>query len=152
MSSLRHIYAEKSLSQIPRLLGNMDRNQFSPTYGCFHRDYWLDKTSDFPDAVRQFGVQSLAIVYKEDFPNNIYRGKEKVKDWAIAGLDFWTKIQHRDGSFDEFYPYERGWVGPTAFTTFTSIEAYKLLKDEMPSLVEERVLKAIKRAAYFIIK
>ena len=69
MNSLRHFYAEKALSQIPRLLGNMDRNQFSPTYGCFHRDYWLDKTSDFPDAVRQFGVQSLAIVYKEDFPN-----------------------------------------------------------------------------------
>ena len=130
----------------------MDRNPFSPTYGCFHRDYWLDKTSDFPDAVRQFGVQSLALVYKGDFPNNIYSGKEKVKDWAIAGLEFWAKIQHKDGSFDEFYPYERGWVGPTAFTTFTSIEAYKLLKGEIPSLLEKRILKAIKKSAYFIIQ
>ena len=152
MNSLRYVYAEKALSQIPRLLGNMDRNPFSPTYGCFHRDYWLDKTSDFPDAVRQFGVQSLALVYKEKFPNNIYRGKDKVKDWAIAGLDFWTKIQHKDGSFDEFYPYERGWVGPTAFTTFTSIETYKLLKGAIPTEVEERILVAIKKAAYFIIK
>ena len=130
----------------------MDRNPFSPTYGCFHRDYWLDKTSDFPDAVRQFGVHSLALVYKENFPDNIYRDKSKVRDWAIAGLDFWAKIQHKDGSYDEFYPYERGWVGPTAFTTFTSIEAYKLLKDEIPELVRERVFKAIKNSAYFIMK
>ena len=152
MNSLRQIYSEKALSQIPRLLSNLDRNFYSPTYGCFHRDYWLDKTSDFPDAVRQFGVQSLALVYKEDFPNNIYRNKDKVRDWAIAGLDFWAKIQHKEGSFDEFYPYERGWVGPTAFTTFTSIEAYTLLREEIPEEVSERVLRAIKKAAYFIIK
>ena len=105
MNSLRPIYADKAISQIPRLLGNMDRNVFSPTYGCFHRDYWLDKTSDFPDAVRQFGVHSLALVYVEDFPNNIYKGKEKIKNWAIAGLEYWAKIQHKDGSFDEFYTY-----------------------------------------------
>ena len=62
------------------------------------------------------------------------------------------KIQHKEGSFDEFYPYERGWVGPTAFTTFTSIEAYTLLREEIPEEVSERVLRAIKKAAYFIIK
>ena len=152
MNSLRYVYAEKALSQIPRLLGNMDRNPFSPTYGCFHRDYWLDKTTDFPDAVRQFGVHSLALVYKEDFPNNIFRSKDKVRDWAIAGLDFWSKIQHKDGSFDEFYPFERGWVGPTAFTTFTSIEAFKILKNEISQLTEEKILVAIKKAAYSIIK
>lgn len=150
MAALRDVYAQKALSQIPRLLGNQDRNAFSPTYGCFHRDYWLDKTSDFPDAVRQFGVQALALVYKYDFPGNIYRGQPKVRDWAIAGLDFWASIQHKDGSFDEFYPYERGWVGPTAFTTYTAIEAYQLLKDEIPADVAERVCAAIQRAAYFI--
>ncbi|MBC8490687.1 MAG: hypothetical protein H8D45_32120, partial [Bacteroidetes bacterium] len=88
MNSLRCVYAEKALSQIQRLLGNMDRNPFSPTYSCFHRDYCLNKTSDFPDAVRQFGVHALALVYKEDFPDNIFRNKDKVRDWAIAGLDF----------------------------------------------------------------
>jgi hypothetical protein len=112
------VYAQKALNQLPRLLGNLDRNPFSPTYGCFHRDYWLDKTSDFPDAVRQFAVHALALVYKYDFPGNLYQGQPKIRDWAIAGLDFWARIQHRDGSFDEFYPYERGWVGPTAFTTY----------------------------------
>ncbi len=149
-ATLRDEYAEKALSQIPRLLGNMDRNPFSPTYGCCHRDYWLYKTSDFPDAVRQFAVHALAMVYKFDFPGNIYKGKDKVRDWAIAALDFWASIQHEDGSFDEFYPYERGWVGPTAFTTFSSIEAYSLLLDEIPRDVAERVRRTIDRAATFI--
>jgi len=148
--ALRDIYAHKAIVQIPRLLSLQDRNPFSPTYGCFHRDYWLDKTSDFPDAVRQFGVQALALVYKHDFPGNIYKGQPKVRNWAIAGLDFWARIQHKDGSFDEFYPYERGWAGPTAFTTYTAIEAYRLLEDEMPTDVGNRVLGAIRRAAHFI--
>lgn len=150
MSSLRDVYAQKALSQLPRLLGNQDRNPLSRTYGCFHRDYWLDKTSDFPDAVRQFAMQALALVYTHDFPGNIYRGEEKICEWAIAALDYWAKIQHKDGSFDEFYPYERGWVGPTAFTTFTSIESYRLLEDKMPQDVAERVRDAISRAAYFV--
>ncbi|MBN1895719.1 hypothetical protein JW906_14595 [bacterium] len=144
------MYAEKALSQVPRLLGNQDRNPFSPAYGCFHRDYWLDKTSDFPDAVRQFGVHALALVYRYDFPGSMYRGQTKIRDWAIAGLDFWARIQHRDGSFDEFYPNERGWVGPTAFTTFTSIAAFRLLRDEIPADQAGRITNAIRKAAFFI--
>lgn len=58
--------------------------------------------------MRQFGVHSLALVYKYDFPGNIYKGKIKIRDWAIAGMDFWAKIQHKDGSFDEFYPNKGG--------------------------------------------
>ncbi|NJL33434.1 MAG: hypothetical protein HC893_05745 [Chloroflexaceae bacterium] len=150
MSDLRAVYAQKALNQVPRLLSNLDRNPFSPTYGCFHRDYWLDKTSDFPDAVRQFAVQALALVYRHEFPGNIYYRQPKIRDWAIAGLDYWTRIQHSDGSFDEFYPFERGWVGPTAFTTFTSVEAYNLLADELPDDVAIRVRLAVHRAAHFI--
>ena len=82
---------------------------FHPLMGVFTEITGWIKTSDFPDAVRQFGVQSLALVYKKDFPNNIYKDQDKIKQWAIAGLNFWTSIQHADGSFDEFYPYERGW-------------------------------------------
>jgi SAM-dependent methyltransferase len=146
----RDVYAQKAISQIPRLLSLQDRNPFSPTYGCFHRDYWLDKTSDFPDAVRQFAVHALALVYTYDFPENIYKRQPKILKWIIAALDFWTRIQHRDGSFDEFYPYERGWVGPTGFTTFAAAETVRLLQGEIPAHITERVMTAIQRAAQFI--
>jgi hypothetical protein len=148
----RDTYARVALAQVSRILGNMDRNPHSPTYGCCHRDFWLDKTTDFPDAVRQFGVHALALVYKHDFPGNIYYRKEKVRDWAIAGLLYWTSIQHSDGSFDEFYPNERGWVGPTAFTTFSSIESFFLLRSEFPESVAQKLLAAIVRATHFIME
>ena len=103
MPANRDTYARKALAAIPRLLTLLDRSPYSPTYGCFHRDYWLYKTSDFPDVVRQFGVHALALVYKHDFPDNPYRGAPQVRDWTLAALDFWARQQHGDGSFDEFY-------------------------------------------------
>lgn len=147
---LRAVYAQKALEQIPRILSNQDRTPTSPTYGCLHRDYWLDKTSDFPDAVRQFAVHALALVYKRDMPGNIYYGNKKVLEWTVAGLNFWADIQHRDGSFDEFYPYERGWVGPTAFTTYTAVEALNELGDEVPPHVRRKVVEAVRKAAHLI--
>jgi hypothetical protein len=150
MNELRNTYAAKAISQIPRILSLQDRNPFSPTYGCMHRDYWLYKTSDFADAVRQFGVHALALVYCRDFPNNPYRNHPKIRDWAIAAIEYWISIQHEDGSFDEFYPFERGWVGPTAFTTFTMVESFNLLKDDISSDLESRFKKTVSLAAHFI--
>jgi ubiquinone/menaquinone biosynthesis C-methylase UbiE len=146
----RDHYAQLGLSQIPRLLTLQDRNAFSPTYGCFHRDYWLYKTSDFADAVRQFGVHALALAYKFEMPGNIYKGNLKMRDWAVAGMEFWSRLQHKDGSFDEFYPNERGWVGPSAFTTFSVSEAFLLLRNEIEPGTATRILDAIHRAARFI--
>ncbi len=148
--NLRSEYHKKAISQIPRILGNMDRSNFSVTYGSLHRDYWLDKTSDFSDAVRQFGVHGLALVYKYKFSNNIYYQNENILSWVVAGMEFWASIQHKDGSFDEFYPYERGWVGPTAFTTFSIIEAYKLVKENISNKKSEKILNAIYKSAIFI--
>lgn len=154
MSDLRNVYAQEALSQIPRLLSLQDRNPFSPTYGSFHRRYWLDKVDDFPDGLTQFGVQSLALVYARDFPDNPYRGQPKIREWIVAGMLYWAKIQHRDGTFDEFYPYERGWVGPTAFTTFAMVETFNLMKgeDALPSDVEQTMRAVIRKAAYSIAK
>jgi hypothetical protein len=137
---------------MPRILGNMDRNTFSPTYGCMHRDFWFYKTSDFPDGVRQFAVHALAIVYTHELSDNIYFGNERIKEWAIAGLDFLTKIQHSDGSFDEFYPYQRGWAGPTAYITYSVIESLKLLREDIPPETQDRILKMIRKSADFMVR
>ncbi len=149
-TGLRDVYARKALEGIPRILSNQDRTPTSPTYGCLHRDFWLDKTSDFPDAVRQFAVHALALVYKHEMPGNIYYRNPKVLEWTLAGLNFWADIQHADGSFDEFYPFERGWVGPTAFTAYTTTEALNELGDEVPPALRAKVAEAVRRAAHFI--
>src|SRR5215213_1989672 len=149
VKDLRTVYLEQALGQMPRLLSLQDRNPYSPTYGSFHRLYWLDKSLDFPDAMAQFAVQALALAWAHDWPGNPYHHQPKIREWIAAGLDYWARIQHADGSFDEFYPYERGWVGPTGFTLYAAIEAYELLRDGLRPDTARRVLAAIRRAAHF---
>jgi len=151
MTELRTVYAQKAISQIPRLLSFQDRNPLSPTYGCFDRVYWLDKAIDFPSAVYQFAVHTLALVYVYPFENNPYFRQANVRNWCIAGMDYWTRIQHNDGSFDEFYPAERGWSGPTGETLYTVLAAYELIHDEVPADVRSRILQAARKAADYIV-
>lgn len=152
MDNLRDVYAKKAISQIPRLLGLEDRNEFSPTFGCFDRTYWLDRAIDFPTALSQFSVHSLALVYAHKFPGNIYYHKEKIKKWTIAGMDYWTQIQKNDGSFDEFYPNERGWAGPTGFTLYAVLDSHRLLGEKVPSRVTDRILNASHKAAKYLAR
>ena len=150
MAARREAYAERALPGIARLLTFLDRNPLSPTYGCFHRDYWLYKTSDFPDQVRQFAALSLALVYRHDFPGNVYKGRDIVREWTVASLEYWARSQHSDGSFDEFYPFERGWSGPTAFITYSAAESLILLEGEVPAAAQDKIMAAIERAARFL--
>ena len=146
----KNIYLEKVIPQIPRILGNQDRMPYSPSYGCFDRIYWLDKVIDFPTSLAQYGVHSLALVYKHEFVNNQYYQQPKIRDWAIAGIEYWMKIQHSDGSFDEYYPNERGWAGPTGFLLYAMISSYELLSDEFPSGMKDSFFKACHKAAKYL--
>lgn len=150
MGGVRDAYANKAISQIARILSLEDRNEYSDTYGCFNREYWLCRTTDFPSAIAQMSVQSLALVYANEFPNNIYYKREKVKKWIWAGMDYWTKIQKSDGSFDEFYPNERGWAGPTGFLLYAMLDSYRMLNGDIPSGLKERFLKTCHRASVYL--
>ena len=145
------IYAQKAISQIPRLLSNQDRNPFSPTYGCFNREYWLNRTRDFPDGIAQYGTLSLALAWAYKFPGGEkYYHNEEIKKFVIAGIIYWMKIQHRDGSFDEFYQNERGWAGPTGFLLYAMIKSYELLGEQFPAKLKEEFLEAAKRSAWYL--
>ncbi|MCK5533709.1 hypothetical protein KAI68_01230 [bacterium] len=121
---------EKIITNTPRLLSLLDRNKFSPAYGCFDRSYWQYKVVDFPAATYQQGVLSLALVYKNQFQGNVYYKNNKIIDYISAGMLFWANIQNKDGSFNEWYPNERSFVA-TAFTVYALSEAYLILKDEL---------------------
>lgn len=150
MGGVRDAYANKAISQIARILSLEDRNEYSDTYGCFNREYWLCRTTDFPSAIAQMSVQSLALVYANEFPGNIYYKREKVKKWIWAGMDYWTKIQKSDGSFDEFYPNERGWAGPTGFLLYAMLDSYRTLKGDLPAELKDRFLKTCHKASIYL--
>jgi hypothetical protein len=149
---LRRAYSDRALAQIPRLLSLQDRNEFSRTYGCFNREYWLCRSVDFPSAIAQFGVHALALAYARPFPDNPYLGEPKILMWALAAMDFFTRIQLSDGSFDEFYPNERGWAGPTGFLVYAICDSRRLLEGHIPPDLDARVRQCVARAARFLAK
>ena len=122
---MKDLYLEKSLNQIPRLLSLLDRNPYSPTYGSFFRYYWHEKIVDFPNAHFQCSVLCLALVYKNNLKNNYYYKEKNIFRWIIAAVNYTKKIQHKDGSFDEFYPNEKG-RAVTAIIAYDIISTYMM--------------------------
>jgi hypothetical protein len=119
-------YIQIVLSFIPKVLTNLDRDINSPTYGSFDRNYWHFKIRNFSSAVLQQAVLPLTLCYKNDFEGNIYYDNKLMRQWAIASLEYWSKIQNRDGSYDEYWKGE-GSFPATAFSTFSATETYLLL-------------------------
>lgn len=148
----RDVYAEKALHQIPRLLSLEDRNEFSRTYGCFNREYWLCRTLDFPSSIAQFGAQSLALAWSTPFPGNPYHQAPKILEWTLASIDYWISIQKDDGSFDEFYPNERGWAGPTGFLVYAMCDSYRRVRAHVTPDLDARFRRAVARAGHFLAK
>ena len=128
----KNLYAEVGLGQIPHILGMVDRNLLSPTYGCFDRSYWHYKTAPFPSGMYQEFVLPLALVYKHAFPGGeAYHGQERLRELVAAGIRFADRSSHADGSCDDYFPYERA-LGAVAFSLYAMTESALMLdlKDE----------------------
>ncbi len=145
----RDVYARKGLAGIPRLLTLMDRNDFSPTHGCMDREFWLCRTTDFPSSIAQFGVHALALAYAHEVPGSPYHRSEVLRRWVVAAMDYWTRIQKSDGSFDEFYPNERGWAGPTGFLVYAMCRAHDLVGG-LEGELDLRFREAVRKAGRFL--
>jgi hypothetical protein len=135
-----------TLGQIPRLLSLLDRNKNSSTYGCFDRTYWHYKEKDVPNAEFQEAVLALALLYRKNFPGNVYFKKENILEWLNAAMSFWAKIQNEDGSFNESYSNEYSYVA-TAFSTYAVSEALIQIRKFPP-----KILKALKLAGQWLME
>lgn len=140
------MYEEFILKSIPKILSQIDRDKHSRTYGCCDRNFWHLKTRDFASAILQQSGFTLALLYLNDFEGNIYYKNEYIREWAIATVYFWEKIQLKDGSFNEYYPHEHGFP-PTAFSLYSSCEIYKRLNME-----DENILNAVRKTSKYLIK
>jgi hypothetical protein len=125
------LFRDAALSQVPRILGLGDRRQDSQTAGCFDRYYWHYRFLDFPNLRFQEVAHLLAILWHEEFPGNIYRGKKNVRLWAQWAIQFWLQQRNRDGSVSEAYPFERSFCA-TSFSMFAITEALLVLGDPVP--------------------
>lgn len=131
---------------IPIILTKLDRDQTSPTYGCFDRLYWHYKIRDFVSMIEQQPVLALTLLYHHDFEGNVYYKNETIKEYAIAAINFWANNIHKDGSADEYWPNEHGYP-PSVFPLFAISESYRLL-----IFNNNKVRKAMLNGAKFISK
>lgn len=129
------VYLDASLRCVPRLLGLLNRNPVSHTYGCFDRNYWHYKIVDFSNGRQQEAALTLALLYTIDHERNMYYNQKKIKSWSLAAVNFLTNIQNNDGSFNEYYPHEHAFV-TTAFVAFAASEALLLLEEYPPDVVD----------------
>ncbi len=144
------VYLIPILNNTPRLLGLLNRNSSSFSYGCFDREYWHYNTVDFACARKQEAVLTLTLLYliKHD-KNRYYRDKE-ILSYIRAALMFWTGIQNRNGSFNEWYPSENSFV-VTSFSTYAVSESLLLIGEELPDAEYQTVMKALMKAGDWLI-
>jgi len=121
-----NIFFEAALREVPRLLGQIDRNPLSKTYGSCDRAFWLYRTNDISSMRYQEAALTLALLYATPFEGNGYCGDDRLKSWANAVIRFACMRQHRNGSFDEWYLHEGSFVC-TAFVSAALSEAALVL-------------------------
>ena len=151
----------EAVNLVPRVLGLMNRQPDSLTYGCSDRNYWHYLLHDIPNARLQDAGWLLNLVYLSNYPESRYHGIKKLPEWALASVIFWTRIQHKNGAFDEVYPFEYSYCA-TAFSTWWAAEAFlgikKIDKDLSASEkllttdICEKIISALEKAANWLIK
>lgn len=133
-----------------RILSLLDRESYSPTYGCMDRTFWAWKFVDFPGARFQEGLCYLSFLYSTEFRDNAYYRNPKLLEWIAGGFDFWAGIQRDSGDYDEAYPYERS-LAATSFTGFYLGEAWQLVGEDLPEETAARFKTAIAKVGDWLI-
>jgi hypothetical protein len=118
----RDWYSYEAVRALPRLLLMVDRNPYSKTYGCFDRSFWHYRTMDFPCGMNQEFVLPLALAYKLPMPGNLYHGRERLRELALAGVDYARRSAHPNGTTDDYFPFERA-LGALVFSLYAMTES-----------------------------
>lgn len=94
-------YWEEATSVARRAFSYWQREPSSPSFGCFDRQYWGWKKKDLADTTLAAAV-TVAVRFAES------EGRITSLPMLLDGyVAFLERTQHRDGSFDQIYPYER---------------------------------------------
>lgn len=141
----------KALEVAPRLIGHQDRNPLSPVYGIFGRRYWGWKSAAMPDASNQYAVYYLALLWSLDDADNRFYHQDVLIKWISAGIDALSKLQHKDGSFDQMFPNEHS-VGVTSYAVLAIIETDKILGSYFPEDIKSKIGRILERAGKFLIR
>lgn len=142
--SVAELYARRGLGWVPRLLAMVDGNRLRPTYGCFDREYWHYRTADFPCGMNQLYGVPLALAHALDLPDNRWHGEPRLRELALAAVEFAGRAAHADGSCDDYFPFERA-LGATCFALYGCAESCRVL-----GCTDARLIGHIAKRARFV--
>ncbi len=145
------VYLKPILDNAQRLLGLLNRNISSSSFGSFDREYWHYNTIDFSCARKQEAVLTLTLLYLIKHEKNTYYQSSEILGYIRAALMFWTKIQNKNGSFNEWYPYENSFV-VTSFSTYAVSESLLLIKDELPENETNTLIEALIKSGDWLVR
>jgi hypothetical protein len=144
--------ATYSLKYSKRVLSLLDKGEYKPTYGCFDRNYWHYKTvTDFPSSIFQQLTLYIAHLYGTNLTGNCYYKQKELLELCLSGINFWVKIQNKDGSFNEWYPNEHSHVA-TAFTLYGITESLLIIRNELDKKTLESFYEPILKACRWLAK
>jgi hypothetical protein len=144
------VYRRAALAEAWRLTSLVDRNPFSATRGSLSRTHWGWKFEDFPFPRMQEGVYALARLHALPGNDNPFFDRSDVRAWIEWAFEYWASRQHRNGAFDEAYPYEQC-LAATAFTSFYVAHAFRLHQQHLPASLQERVKASLVAAGDWLI-
>lgn len=132
-------YLELINEGVNKLLNFQDIRPNSITEGCFFYHYWKSRKINYINSRWQEAVLSLSWFY------NKYNSEEI---WAriLKGIDFWCKLQHKNGSFPEHSRIDRSFAA-TAFSSLAIINSIILL-----NYSKERWLEKLNKSCNYLIK
>lgn len=121
------IFKQKAYKHIKRIIGFIDTDPGSPTFGCADRNYWHYKIHDWHNSRMQ--EVSLALVFYYLDKDSILYKNEKLLSLIEATILFWAKNLNNNGSVNEIYPHEQSFCA-TSFSALMATETMELLKLE----------------------
>ncbi len=148
--SAESCYRAIALDQAWRLASLLDRNPYSPARGSFSRAHWAWKFVDCPFPRMQEAVFSLSRLHELPGDDNPFFGSPAVAQWIEWGFEYWTKLQHRSGAFDEAYPFEQC-LAATAFTSLYAGLAFRDRREKLPVPLCARIERALVRAGEWLL-
>lgn len=129
-------------AQIPRVLTQLDRDPDSPTFGCFDRNYWHYKIRDFPSAILQQGLFTLEAIRTSN--EGLEADAEVIQKWCVAAVNALARQIDRQGSVDEYYPFERSYPA-AAFSLYAICRVLWDWQTTAPALMKAVELAPLQR-------
>lgn len=135
-------------ARLPRILTQLSRDPDSPTFGSWDRNFWHYKMRDFSSMILQQGMLIVDAAEGYNVEDNSLYKHTIARQWIDASLGFWAGQQLKNGSFNEYYPYESGFP-PTAFSLFA---AGVIIKNRKYKPQGRNIERAVQKAVNWLLK